>query len=177
MLNNWYVVCTKPCCERKVSVLLNRKGIENYFPLNYKRSQSLLRKRIIEEPLFKSYLFVKTTEINIITISKQIKNIVSLLYWIGKPAAINEDEIIAIKVFTNIHEEIWLEKLHVNLKIYENSMDGISYIMDGKILIVKNRATKLNLPSLGFAMVAGMEHESIMRKGIMLNKKESLVQS
>lgn len=122
MQNNWYVVYTKPCCERKVSVLLNSKGIENYFPLNYKRSQSLLMKRIIEEPLFKSYVFVKTSEINIITISKQIKNIVSLLYRIGEPATINEGEIIAIKEFTNNHQEIRLEKLYVNLKINGNIM-------------------------------------------------------
>ena len=117
MQNNWYVVYTKPCCEKKVSVLLNMKGIENYLPLNYKRSQSLLRKRIIEEPLFKSYVFIKTKEINIITISNQIKNIVSLLYWIGEPATIIEDEIIAIKKFTNNHQEIRLEKLDINLKI------------------------------------------------------------
>jgi transcription antitermination factor NusG len=122
MQNNWYVVYTKPCCERKVSVLINRKGIENYLPLNYKRSQSLLGKRIIEEPLFKSCVFVKTTEINIITMSKQIKNIVSLLYWIGEPATINEDEINAIKEFTNNHQEIRLEKLLLNLKIHENIM-------------------------------------------------------
>jgi transcription antitermination factor NusG len=177
MQNNWYVVYTKPCCERKVSVLLNRKRIENYFPLNYKRSQSFLRKRIIEEPLFKSYVFVKTTEINIITISKQIKNIVSLLHWIGEPAIINEDEIIAIKEFTTNHQEIRLEKVYVNLKIYENIMDGISYIMDGEIFLAKPRAIKLNLPSLGFTMAPGMEDEDIMLKGIMPDKKESLVQS
>ncbi|MDP4285536.1 MAG: transcription termination/antitermination NusG family protein [Bacteroidota bacterium] len=177
MQNHWYVVYTKPCCERKVAVLLNKKRIENYFPLNYKRSQSFVRKRIIEEPLFKSYLFVKTTEINIITITKQIKNIISLLHWIGKPAIINEDEIIAIKEFTNNHQEIRLEKVHVNLKICENIMDGISYIMDGKILMAKPRAIKLNLPSLGFSMTARMDDQNIIRKGIMLNKKESLVQS
>jgi transcription antitermination factor NusG len=116
MQNHWYVVYTKPCCERKVSVLLNKKRIENFIPLNYKRSQSLLRTRIIEEPLFESFVFVNTTEINIITISKQIKNIVSLLYWIGEPAVINEDEIIAIKEFTNNHQEIRLEKLNINSK-------------------------------------------------------------
>ncbi|HEY5369217.1 MAG TPA: transcription termination/antitermination NusG family protein [Hanamia sp.] len=177
MQNHWYVVYTKPCCERKVSVLLNKKRIENYFPLNYKRSQSLLSKRIIEEPLFKSYVFVKTTKINIIAINKRIKNVVSLLYWIGEPAIINEDEIIAIKEFTNNHHEIRLEKLQVNLKIYENIMDGISYIMDGKIFIAKNRAIKLNLPSLGFTMTSEMEDQNIIRKDIMLNKKESLVES
>ncbi len=177
MQNNWYVVYTKPSCERKVSVLLNRKKIENYFPLNYKRYQSLLRNRIIEEPLFKSYVFVKTTEINIISISKKITNIISLLYWIAEPALINEDEIIAIKEFTNNHEEIRLEKLHVNLKKYENIMDGISYIIDGNILIVKTNAIKLNLPSLGFTMVAGKEDENTMHKRIRLNNMKSLTQS
>lgn len=56
-------------------------------------------------------------------------------------------------------------------------MDGISYIMDEKILIVKKRPINLNLPSLGFTMMAGMEDENIISKGRMLNKRASLVQS
>jgi len=175
MLNNWFVVYTKPCCERKVVVLLNRKRIENYFPMNCKKSQSLFKKRIIEEPLFKSYVFVKTTEINIITISKQMKNIVSLLYWIAKPALIDEAEIIAIKDFTNKHKEFRLEKLQVNLRIPNIIKDGISYISDGKLLVIKNRPIKLDLPSLGFTMIAGLENETIMRKRIMRNKSESFM--
>ena len=177
MQKNWYAVYTKPHCERKVSLLLTKKKIENFCPLNYKKSQSLLRGKILHEPLFKSYVFVKTTDSDIVMLSKQINGILSLLYWIGKPATINEDEINAIKEFTNNHHEIRLEKQHANLKSYENIIDDISYLMDGKILMIKNRVIKVNLPSLGFTMVARVEDESIMGREISIGKKEFLVQS
>jgi len=70
-----------------------------------------LRRKILHEPLFKSYVFVKTKDSDIITLSKQVKGIVSVLYWKGKPATINEEEVNAIKEFTNNHHEIELRKV------------------------------------------------------------------
>lgn len=177
MQQNWYAVYTKPQCERGVSLSLSKMRIENFYPLNYKKSQSLFRRKILHEPVFKSYVFVKTTYSEITMLRKKINGILSVLYWKDKPATINEDEIIAIKEFTNNHDEIRLEKLPVNLIIYENFMDSVSYIMDKKILIIKHRAIRMNLPSLGFTMVAGVEVENRMNKGIVFNNKELLVQS
>jgi len=177
MQNNWYAVYTKPHCEGKVSLLLTKKRIENFCPLNYKKSQSLLRRKILHEPLFKSYVFVKTKDSDIITLSKQVKGIVSVLYWKGKPATINEEEVNAIKEFTNNHHEIELEKCDVNLSSSEDIMESKTYAMDGKILVIKNRAMKVYLPSLGFTMIAKIEDESILGRKISFGKKEFLVQS
>ncbi len=177
MQQNWYAVYTKPQCEREVSLSLAKKGIENFYPLNYKKSQSLFRRKILHEPVFKSYVFVKTTYSEITMLSKKINGILSVLYWKDKPATINEDEIIAIKEFTNNHHGIRLENLQVNLIIDENLMESISYFMDKKVLKIKNSAFRMNLPSLGFTMVAGMEVENRMSKGIFFNNKEFLVQS
>ena len=173
----WYAVYTKPQCEREVSSSLSRRRIENFCPLNYRKSQSLFRRKVLHEPLFKSYVFVKTTYSEVTMLSKKINGILSVLYWKDKPATINEDEIIAIKEFTNNHHEIRLEKLQVNSKIYENFMDSVSYIMDNNVLKIKNSAIRTNLPSLGFTMVAGMEVENRMSKGIAFNKKELQVES
>lgn len=177
MQKNWYAVYTKPHNEIKVSQLLTRRRIENFCPLNYKKSQYLLRSKIIHEPLFKSYVFVKTTDSDIIILSKQVKGIVSVLYWKGKPATINEEEVNAIKEFTNNHHEIKLEKCGVNLSSGEDIMEDMTYAMDGKILIIKNRVMKVYLPSLGFTMIAKIEDESIMGRKISFGKKEFLVQS
>jgi transcription antitermination factor NusG len=177
MQKNWYVVYTKPHCEGKVSLLLRKKKIENFCPLNYKKSQSLLRSKILHEPLFKSYVFVNTTDSDIITLSKQVNGILSLLYWKGKPAAINEEEINAIKEFTNNGHEIELEKCDVNLKSGEDIMESKTYARDGKILIIKNRVIKVSLPSLGFTMIAKIEDERIMGRKISFGKKEFLGQS
>jgi len=175
MQKNWYSVYTKPGCEKKVSLLLTKKGIENFFPLNYKKSPSLLRRKLLYEPLFKSYIFLRATDYDIIALSKQINGIVGLLYWMRNPATINEDDINAIKEFTNNHQEIKLEKLHVNLKSEENIIDGISFTMDGKILMINNSVIKVNLPSLGFTMAAKIEDESIMGREIYVGNKEFLV--
>jgi len=56
-------------------------------------------------------------------------------------------------------------------------MESKTYAMDGKILVIKNRAMKVYLPSLGFTMIAKIEDESILGRKISFGKKEFLVQS
>ena len=51
--------------------------------------------------------------------------------------------------------------MHSNLK---NDESDISYLMDGQILLVKNRTMKLNIPSLGLTMVAKLPKETSQEK-------------
>ncbi|MBL0358846.1 MAG: UpxY family transcription antiterminator [Chitinophagaceae bacterium] len=53
---------TKPRWEKKVACLLDEKGIENYCPLNKVVKQWSDRKKVVLEPVFKSYVFVKILE-------------------------------------------------------------------------------------------------------------------
>jgi transcription termination/antitermination protein NusG len=156
----WYAVYTKPHCERKVSLLLSKKKIENLCPLNYKETRSLFRKTIACEPVFNSYVFVKCTPTEITTISKQVNGILSLLYWKGKPATINEEEINAIRELTTKQHDIRLEKLNTTVQKIEN--DNISYLLDGQMVMVKNKPIKVDLPSLGFTMVANVKETAIL---------------
>ena len=58
----WYAIYTRPRWEKKVNHLLLQKGVESYCPLNKVRRKWSDRIKIIEEPLFKSYVFVKVAE-------------------------------------------------------------------------------------------------------------------
>jgi transcription antitermination factor NusG len=58
----WYAIYTRPRWEKKVNGLLEAKGIESYCPLNRVRRKWSDRIKTIEEPLFKSYVFVKIAE-------------------------------------------------------------------------------------------------------------------
>jgi transcription antitermination factor NusG len=58
----WYAIYTRPRWEKKVNFLLQGKGIESYCPLNKVRRKWSDRIKTIEEPLFKSYVFVKIDE-------------------------------------------------------------------------------------------------------------------
>jgi len=58
----WYAVYTKPRHEKKLSAELSKKGITNYCPLIKTVKQWSDRKKTVEEPLFKSYIFVNVSE-------------------------------------------------------------------------------------------------------------------
>ena len=94
----WLVLYSKPRWEKKVDAALIRKGIESWCPLNKVQKHWRDRKKIIEEPLFKSYVFVKIseTERSEVLITPGVLNFV---YYVGKPAIIRDDEIKNIKEF------------------------------------------------------------------------------
>ena len=54
----WYALYTKPRWEKKIDAALLKKGIEAWCPLQKIEKQWSDRKKIIEEPLFKSYIFI-----------------------------------------------------------------------------------------------------------------------
>ena len=62
IIKNWYAIYTKSNYERKVYTLLEKQSIETYLPLQKKLRQWSDRKKWIEEPLIRSYVFVKISE-------------------------------------------------------------------------------------------------------------------
>ena len=60
MLNKkWYAIYTRAKAEKKVYKQLKEKGIEAFLPLQTTLKQWSDRKKKVEEPLFRSYIFVK----------------------------------------------------------------------------------------------------------------------
>ncbi|MFN3444790.1 MAG: UpxY family transcription antiterminator [Bacteroidia bacterium] len=54
----WYAIYTNPRAEKKTAEKLTEKGIEIFLPLQITLKQWSDRKKKVEEPLFKSYVFV-----------------------------------------------------------------------------------------------------------------------
>lgn len=127
-------------------------------------------------PLFKSYVFVHVTE-NEVTLLTHADGVINLLHWLGKPAVINETEINAIKEFTGDYQTVDLEKLAVNSNVIERNIYRSSYEMEGNLLAVKNKTIKINLPSLGYAMIARLKEDSIFGKERSLLQNYTFAQS
>ncbi len=108
---------------------------------------------------------------------KQTDGVISLLYWMGKPALIREDEISAIKEFTKNHHNIELERTQVNTIDIARIVEGPLYSIEGKVFALKNKTVKVNLPSLGYRMVAKMEDESIFGRGATMLQDNSFSHS
>lgn len=92
----WYALYTKPRWEKKIHTALVRKGIECWCPLQKIEKQWSDRKKIIEEPLFKSYVFV-SIDLKDRTALMSTDGILNFVYYLGKPAVIRDAEINLIK--------------------------------------------------------------------------------
>lgn len=154
MNKQWFVLYTRSNCEKKVSDLLTRREVENYCPLNKVYRQWSDRKKIVEMPLFSSYVFVRVLEKDLIGLKSITSNIVNLVYWLGKPAVVKDDEINNIKYFLNEHSNIKLEKRNVDINEEVLIMRGSFYNQQGIVRLVKNNSVVVSLPSLGYSMIA-----------------------
>lgn len=161
MKKNWYVVYTKSRCEKKVAELLQKREIENYCPLNRVIRNWSDRKKTILQPLFSSYVFVKSTEQELYKVKMVTTEIVNFVYWLGKPAVIKDVEINDIKLFLNEYSNVKLEKCAVNLGDKVRVLSGPLMNLEGNITSLGNDKVKLMLPSLGYSMIAEIRISNI----------------
>jgi transcription antitermination factor NusG len=152
----WYAVYTKSRCEKKVAQQLSQKGIEHYCPLNRVQKQWSDRKKIIFEPLFNSYVFVRINSEEQLAV-RQTSGILNFVYWLSKPAVIRNDEIDIIKQFLNEHSFVKLEKVKVNLNDLARIISGPFMEQEGQVVSIKNKKVKILLPSLGYLMYVEIE--------------------
>ena len=60
--SGWYLLYTRPQCEKKIASSLEERGIGHYLPLERKLRIWSDRKKLMEMPLFPSYVFIELTE-------------------------------------------------------------------------------------------------------------------
>lgn len=156
----WYAVYTKPRWEKKVYGLLMRKRFEVYCPLNKVRKTWTDRIKWVEEPLFKSYVFVKLAE-NELGHVRTVNGVVNFVYWLGKPAVIKDKEIEVIKRFLNDHDEVQVlkDELHINDRI--TIQNGILMDKEAKVIKVLNNKVQVVIESLGCRLVALLRKSNI----------------
>lgn len=156
----WYAVYTRPKCEKRVADLLDRKSIENYCPLHKVQKQWSDRKKIVDQPLFTSYVFVRLNHQELISV-RETDGVINLVHWLNKPAVIRDEEISAIKQFLGEHSKIRLEKEKVSLHEKVRITGGPLMLREGNIVEVLHHTVKIFLPSLGYSMVAEVSKSNI----------------
>lgn len=95
---NWYVIYSKPRCEKKIDDALIRKGITSYCPIRKVEKQWSDRRKIVEEPIFRSYVFVHVDEFEKLEVL-HTPHVLNFVYYLGIPAVIRDEEIEIIKRF------------------------------------------------------------------------------
>lgn len=159
-VKKWYAVYTKPRWEKKVAELLTKRKIENFCPLNKVVRQWADRKKTVLEPLFTSYVFVCVTEAEQLSV-KQTEGILTFVYWLGSPAVIRHEEILAIQDFLHKHTNVHLEQTEVKVHDRVRITDGLLVHREGEVKEVKGKTIKVSLPSLGYMMIAEVSKAAV----------------
>ncbi len=144
---------TRPRWEKKVAALLAKKRIEQYCPLNKVMKQWSDRKKLVEEPLFSGYVFVRTAEADKWRI-KEIEGILNYVYWLGKPAVISDLEIDTIKRFLNEHDSVEVKPLSLKTNDQVRILSGPFMNQQATVQTVKGKYVEIELPSLHIALRA-----------------------
>lgn len=95
---NWYVLYTASRAEKQVELYLKAEGVEVFLPLHLSPRRWSDRIKMVEVPLFSSYIFVKTTDEKLRTLPA-ITGISRIVFYNGKPAVVRDNEIENIKKF------------------------------------------------------------------------------
>lgn len=160
MKKSWYAVYTKSRCEKKVATLLAKKKIEHYCPLNRVVNPWADRKKLVFEPLFKSFVFVRSTEQEMAEI-KKTNDVVNFVYWLGQPAVIKDIEIESMQHFLDQHSNVALERTAVNVNDMVRITSGPLMESDGNVVSVHSNKVKVSLPSLGYAISAEVKKTNV----------------
>jgi len=161
MALKWYAVYTRPRWEKKVNNLLLQNGIESYCPLNKIRRKWSDRIKTVEEPLFKSYVFVKIQEEDR-TAVRMINGVVNFVYWNGKPAIVKEKEIQTIKRFLDEYENVEAVKMDLSADDRVRVVAGPMMDQEGKVLEIKNKTAKVCIDSLGYMLIAYIDKSKLI---------------
>jgi len=102
---HWYAVYTKPRSEKKLADRLNDKGIEAYLPMRRTLKQWSDRKKMVDEPLITSYVFVNIFRKNYFDVLNT-PGAVKYIWFCGKPAVIPANQIQTLKLIMGQDLEI-----------------------------------------------------------------------
>ena len=101
----WYPVYTNPRAEKKALTLLTQKGIECYLPLYRQQKQWSDRKKWVDEPLIKSYVFVRISASQVSEVL-MTNGVCRFLYFSGKIASMPDKQIEQLKLLLATEAEL-----------------------------------------------------------------------
>jgi transcription antitermination factor NusG len=124
----WYAIYVKSRTEKKVAVELMYENVDHYLPLIKRLKQWSDRKKWVEEPLFRSYIFVNIEPTDYFRVL-QVQGVVKYISFEGNAVPIPEPQINAIKYYLeendpeNIDNVKWEKGQKV--EVISGSMTGL----------------------------------------------------
>lgn len=137
-MEKWFVVQTRARWEKKVADCLQQKGIQSFCPLRKVQRKWSDRVKIIDEPVFRSCVFVKISPEQR-TAVRLTDGVINFLYEHGKPVVVKEKEIYMLCSLLPVSDMLLFEnqekkqggKQHKSLQTYlDNFSQWLMTCMD-----------------------------------------------
>ncbi|QIL40684.1 UpxY family transcription antiterminator [Pedobacter sp. HDW13] len=148
----WYPVYTRSRAEKKAYDELNRKAILAYLPLKKTVKQWSDRKKIVEEPLIKSYLFVYISAKEYAEVL-MTNGIARFIYFSGQIASIPDGQINDLKLLLATDAD--LEVIDYDIKPGERVLikaGPFKGIIAELVSIQNKQRIVLRLQNMGYAI-------------------------
>ena len=148
---NWNVLYTAPRAEKQVKERIAALGVECFLPLHRTPRVWSDRVKIVEVPLFSSYIFVRCPD-TVLRDLLQVYGVIRIVFYNGKPAIVRQKEIDAIEDFLGQaaeHELCAGEEVEI--------LTGAMKHVSGKVKKIKKNHLLLYLEQLGATVCVKMD--------------------
>lgn len=153
-VEKWYALYTNPRAEKKVAEALSAKGFENYLPLQTTLKQWSDRKKKVQEPLFKSYIFIKTDIARFLYEVLSINGIVKFIKTGKEVSPVREEIIQAIKLSLLYFDAVELSPANFALNEKVKVIAGPFAGLEGHVTeLSSNQYFAINIEQLGTSML------------------------
>jgi transcription antitermination factor NusG len=119
--------------------------------------------KTIEEPLFKSYVFVKVENTGMTEV-RFVDGVLNYVYWNGKPAIVRDEEIIEIKKFMSEYEDVEVTSIELKPADAVVLNTGVMMGATGHVLrVMGNNTVEVRIDSLGFVLTAKFDKKTVSK--------------
>lgn len=159
----WYAVYVRANSEKKLFDNLQEKNIECYLPMRKVLKYWSDRKKWVDEPLFKSYVFVKVSNKEFFTVLNTAGTVCYISFG-GKAQCIPENQIDNIKTFlAHSEHEITVssERIQrgVSVEVIHGSLKGIK----GEVINILGQSRFLvRIDSMNCSLYTNIEKDEVM---------------
>ena len=157
---DWRVIYVKSRSEKKVAQRLESYGFPVYCPTQTVMRQWSDRKKKVTVPIFSSYVFVKFSEAENLTVL-QTPGVARVVYWLGKPAVIREEEIKVMQDFLSEYSNTELTCHEVQEGDRVKVSHGSFREQQGVVVRTTARRVILQIDCLGVALHADLSRGAI----------------
>ena len=145
----WNAIFTRPNTEKKVSRLLEKKGIVHYCPQNRVTVDGYTEEKTVATPLFPSLIFIQAPATRPLSALRQLPNVVNIAYWQQQPAAFPAGEIDSLRRFMEAYETVQVVKQAVRHTPYATGQEPAA-----PTCFSTDKMYSLHLPTIGYSLSA-----------------------